>query len=55
MAGVAHDPAFARKVGIKQQVGQDFEAADKAKGKFQPRPTSEERAARRYGGKKGGA
>jgi hypothetical protein len=55
MRAVSHDPKFARKVGIKQSVGRDFEAADKAAGEFQARPTSEERAARRYGGKKGGA
>ena len=31
MAAVAHSPAFAKKVGIKQSVGQDFAAADKGK------------------------
>ena len=30
MQAVAHDPKFAKKVGIKQSVGQDFAAADKA-------------------------
>lgn len=29
MQAVAHDPKFAAKVGIKQSVGKDFEAADK--------------------------
>ena len=28
---VAHSPAFAKKVGIKQSVGKDFSAADKGK------------------------
>jgi len=30
MSAVAHDPAFARKVGIPQKVGKEFAAADKA-------------------------
>lgn len=29
MRAVAHSPGFARKVGIKQSVGQDFVAEDK--------------------------
>ena len=28
MAGVAHDPDFAKKVGIPQSVGMDFNQAD---------------------------
>jgi hypothetical protein len=32
MAAVAHDPAFARNVGIKPSVGKDFMAADDAAG-----------------------
>jgi len=31
MEAVAHNPAFAKKVGIPQSVGKDFAAADKAK------------------------
>ena len=31
MEAVAHSPAFAKKVGIKQSVGQDFATADKGK------------------------
>ena len=31
MAAVAHNPNFAKKVGIPQSVGQEFNAADKAK------------------------
>lgn len=34
MEAVAHDPKFAKKVGIPQKVGKDFAAADKATGKF---------------------
>ncbi len=29
MAAVAHSPAFAKKVGIKQKVGKEFTAATK--------------------------
>jgi len=31
MEAVAHSPAFAKKVGIKQSVGKDFATADKGK------------------------
>jgi hypothetical protein len=31
MAAVAHNPAFAKKVGVSQSVGKDFNAADKGK------------------------
>jgi hypothetical protein len=31
MAAVAHSPAFAKKVGIPQSVGQDFTKADKGR------------------------
>jgi len=31
MAAVAHDPAFAKKVGIPQSVGKDFSTADKGR------------------------
>jgi len=30
MQAVAHDPKFAAKVGIKQSVGKEFNAADEA-------------------------
>ena len=33
MAAVAHNPAFAKKVGIPQSVGIDFNKADKGKTK----------------------
>ena len=33
MAAAAHDPKFAKKVGIPTSVAKDFNAADKAKGK----------------------
>jgi hypothetical protein len=32
---IAHSPEFAKKVGVKQEVGKDFTAADKAEGKYQ--------------------
>ena len=31
MAAVAHSPAFAKKVGVPQSVGQDFNKADKGR------------------------
>jgi len=31
MAAVAHSPAFAKKAGVPQSVGQDFNAADKGR------------------------
>ena len=31
MAAVAHNPAFAKKVGIPQSVGKEFNSADKGK------------------------
>jgi hypothetical protein len=31
MAAVAHNPAFAKKVGIPQSVGEEFNAADEAR------------------------
>lgn len=34
MEGVAHNPEFAAKVGIKPSVGKDFVEADKATGNF---------------------
>jgi hypothetical protein len=33
MAAAAHDPAFAKKVGIPQSVAKDFNRADASKGK----------------------
>ena len=31
MAAIAHSPAFAKKAGVPQSVGQDFSAADKGR------------------------
>lgn len=31
MAAIAHSPAFAKKVGVSQSVGKDFNAADKGR------------------------
>jgi hypothetical protein len=36
MEGVAHNPAFAKKVGIKPAVGKEFVAADQAKAPKRP-------------------
>lgn len=33
MAAAAHNPAFARKMGIPQKVAKEFNKADKRKGK----------------------
>jgi hypothetical protein len=33
MAAAAHNPAFAKKVGIPVKVAKEFNAADKKKGK----------------------
>lgn len=43
MAAVAHNPAFAKKVGIKQSVGKEFTAADKGK-KFKEGGMAESKA-----------
>ena len=31
MAAIAHNPAFAKKVGVSQAVGKDFNEADKGR------------------------
>jgi len=33
MAAAAHDPAFAKKLGIPQKVARDFNQADQKKGR----------------------
>lgn len=35
MQAAAHNPAFAKKVGIPQSVARDFSEADKRQGKYQ--------------------
>jgi ribosome assembly protein YihI (activator of Der GTPase) len=37
MAAAAHDPKFAKKVGIPVKVAKEFNKADKGTGKIQPR------------------
>ena len=37
MAGAAHDPDFAKKVGVPQSVAREFNQADKGKGKIKPK------------------
>ena len=41
MEAVAHDPSFAKKVGIPQSVGKDFAAADKATRRYAPKPKAQ--------------
>jgi len=36
MAAAAHDPAFAKRVKIKQSVAKEFNQADKGKGIIRP-------------------
>jgi len=38
MRAAAHDPAFAKKVGIPQPVAREFVAADQAKAARKPPP-----------------
>lgn len=38
MAAAAHNPKFARKVGIPAGVAKEFNAADKAKGLLRKKP-----------------
>lgn len=37
MAAVAHNPAFAKKVGVAQKVGKEFNLADTRSGKKKPK------------------
>ena len=37
MAAAAHNPAFAKKVGISQRVAKEFNKADKGTGKIKPK------------------
>jgi hypothetical protein len=46
MAGAAHSPAFAKKVGVPQNVAREFNQADAGKGilkKKKPAPNAEKR------------
>ncbi len=47
MEAVKHDPAFARRAGIPQSVGEDFVAADKASRKFE---STHKKVKKRYKG-----
>lgn len=42
MRAVSHSPKFAAAAGVPQSVGQDFEAADQAAGKYQGHPMMHE-------------
>jgi len=44
MAAVAHSPAFAKKVGVPQSVGQDFNKADKGRKFSQGGPMAMDKA-----------
>jgi len=37
MAAAAHDPKFAKKVGIQPKVAKEFNKADKGTGKIRPK------------------
>lgn len=37
MAAAAHNPSFAKKVGIPQKVAKEFNRADKGSGKIKPK------------------
>lgn len=37
MAAAAHDPKFAKRVGIDQKTAKDFNQADKGKGMIKPK------------------
>ena len=37
MAAAAHDPKFAKKVGVPPKVAKEFNAADKGKGIIKPK------------------
>ena len=45
MAAVAHSPAFAKKVGVSQSVGQEFNKADKGRKFSQGGPMAESKKA----------
>jgi hypothetical protein len=47
MAGAAHDPEFAKKVGVPQSVAKEFNQADKG-GSLLKRATAEARALRKH-------
>jgi hypothetical protein len=38
MAAAAHDPKFAKKVGVPQKVAKEFNRADAGKAKTKPKP-----------------
>lgn len=46
MAGAAHDPKFAKKVGVPQKVAREFNRADKGTGILRRAPKVKRGAAR---------
>lgn len=49
MRAVSHSPEFAKKVGVKQSVGREFEAADKTQAGAKPKKANKEMVKKRYG------
>jgi len=47
MAGVAHSPKFAKKVGVPTKVGKKFNAADKGTGMLRPKKAKAEKVKHR--------
>ena len=54
MAAAAHDPAFAKKVGIPQNVAQDFNKADAGTGIIKPKQMPPKKQRLHRGTKRGG-
>lgn len=50
MLAAAHNPSFARKMGIPKMVAQEFVAADKAKDN-KPKESQKDKIKKRYGKK----
>ena len=46
MEAVAHNPKFAKKVGVSQEVGKEFQSADKSVGKYNKKRKKKRRSAR---------
>ena len=47
MAAAAHNPGFAKKVGIPQKVAKEFNAADAGKGIIKPKPKAKAKGKRK--------
>ncbi len=49
MAAAAHNPAFAKKVGVPQKVAKEFNQADAGTGILKGSRSRSDKAAKRYG------